>query len=197
MEIGSWVWYQSDADGYIPAQIIRSDAALTTVESQDGGEYTCSTESLVIMTESPGDAVDDMVTLSDLNEPALVHNLRQRFAVDEIFCWIGPILIACNPYKKLAIFTPGWMNDYSIKTAGAYMPPHVYDLANSALQDLKSGSRQNQSVLISGESGAGKTEETKQCLQFLAHVAKDETHDGVGPEQLLLGSSPILEAFGN
>eukprot|EP01051_Picozoa_sp_SAG22_P016577 SAG22_NODE_2367_length_2653_cov_1.469460_1_plen_513_part_00 len=162
-----------------------------------GGEYTCATDALILMAEPPGDAVDDMVTLSDLNEPALVHNLRLRFATDDIFCWIGPILIACNPYKKLPIFTPGFMDEYSLKAPGTSMSPHVYDLSNAALLDMKAGADQNQSVIISGESGAGKTEETKQCLQFLAHVAKDDRIDGIGTEQLLLGSSPILEAFGN
>ena len=196
MEVGSWVWYQSESDGYIPTQVLNIDKDTTTVETEAGGEHTCSTESLTIMTEAPGDAVDDMVTLSDLNEPALVHNLRLRFGTDDIFCWIGPILIACNPYKKLAIFTPGFMDEYSLKAPGTSLTPHVYDLANAALTDMKEGSGANQSIVISGESGAGKTEETKQCLQFLAHVAKDDTIE-VGPEQLLLGSSPILEAFGN
>jgi myosin heavy subunit len=75
------------------------------------------------------------------------------------------------------------------------MDPHVYGLTMDCYRDMLDN-KENQSVVISGESGAGKTEETKQAVQFLAHVAKADT-EGVGPEQLLLGSSPILEAFGN
>jgi myosin heavy subunit len=75
------------------------------------------------------------------------------------------------------------------------MPPHVYGTTMDCYRDMLDN-KENQSIVISGESGAGKTEETKQAVQFLAHIAKAET-EGTGPEQLLLGSSPILEAFGN
>ena len=85
--------------------------------------------------------------------------------------------------------------EYVQRVPGQQMPPHVYGLANDCYQNMLQN-LENQSVVISGESGAGKTEETKQCVQFLAQIARSDT-DGTGPEQLLLGSSPILESFGN
>eukprot|EP01051_Picozoa_sp_SAG22_P004846 SAG22_NODE_272_length_13192_cov_311.812495_4_plen_449_part_00 len=107
--------------------------------------------------------------------------------------------MAANPYKRINIFTPEFVVKYAKKPVGTMLPPHVYDLASNAYTSMiRDGN--SQSVVISGESGAGKTEETKLTLQFLAEVAKNDKFSESGkkgPEQLLLQSSPILEAMGN
>ena len=150
------------------------------------------------MDESNLNPEPDMTKLGDLHEAALLHNLRLRFMNDDIFTYIGPILVASNPYKRIPIFTPEFVSMYFSKSAGQVLEPHVYELANSTYVNMMRDG-EDQSVVISGESGAGKTEETKLCLQFIAEVAKDPTvaEGKKGPEQLLLMSSPILEAMGN
>eukprot|EP01047_Picozoa_sp_COSAG01_P016406 COSAG01_NODE_840_length_13184_cov_18.465724_5_plen_1561_part_00 len=150
------------------------------------------------MDESNLQPAPDMVKLGDLHEAALLHNLRLRFQNDDIFTYIGPILVACNPYKAIPMFTPEWVEKYYTASAGSTLEPHVYELANNAYKQMMENN-EDQSVVISGESGAGKTEETKLTLQFIAEVAKDPSLAGTGkpPEQLLLMSSPIMEAMGN
>ena len=150
------------------------------------------------MDESNLEPAADMVKLGDLHEAALLHNIRLRFFNDDIFTYIGPILVAANPYKRIAIFTPEFVKKYFEQSAADTLEPHVYELANNTYVNMMRDG-EDQSVVISGESGAGKTEETKLCLQFIAEVAKDTSlPEGTkGPEQLLLMSSPILEAMGN
>ena len=150
------------------------------------------------MDESNLNAEPDMTKLGDLHEAALLHNLRLRFMDDDIFTYIGPILVASNPYKRIPMFTPEYVQMYFNKSPGQVLEPHVYELANNTYVNMMRDG-EDQSVVISGESGAGKTEETKLCLQFIAEVAKDpKVAEGKkGPEQLLLMSSPILEAMGN
>ena len=81
--------------------------------------------------------------------------------------------MACNPYKRLPIFTPEFIQQYYAATAADVLPPHVYGLASNTYVNMRRDG-EDQSVVISGESGAGKTEETKMCLEFLAAVASDD-----------------------
>ena len=169
-----------------------------TVKTEDGEEFKVVAGSGNIMTLHPSSltACEDMVSLGDMNNAALLHNLRLRYWEDDIFTYIGPILIAVNPYKAIPIFSPGYVDKYFNQGAADQLPPHVYELANNAYKNM-SINKMDQSVVISGESGAGKTEETKLVLQYLASVAGGSSDGSVGKEQLLLGASPILEAFGN
>ena len=191
------MWYNHEIETWVPAKVLVGGSGDIKVMTQSEEEFTtpASSGNLMPLHESSLKSEEDMVKLGDLHEAALLHNLRLRFMDDDIFTFIGPILVAANPYKAIPIYTPAYVQKYFSKAIGQVLPPHVFDLANNAYVNMQRD-KENQSVIISGESGAGKTEETKLALNYLAQVAGK--NDGtVGKEQLLLASSPILEAFGN
>ncbi|EGG24917.1 class VII unconventional myosin [Cavenderia fasciculata] len=135
--------------------------------------------------------VEDMITLSNLTEESLLTNLQIRYAKRFIYTYTGSILVAVNPYEVLPIYTPDIVKSYFGKQRGS-LPPHIFAIADAAYTNMME-ERRNQSIIISGESGAGKTESTKLIIQYLA--ARTNKHSQV--EQMIVESSPILEAFGN
>ena len=132
--------------------------------------------------------------------------LRLRYEKDEVYTWVGDILVAVNPFQPLPLYTPEVVSQYMHAGQNQFetLPPHSYSIADGAFLDLLASGR-DQSILISGESGAGKTETTKQCLAFISEKAGGlASGAAAGPEgagggvaQRVLASSPILEAFGN
>ncbi|XP_053133870.1 unconventional myosin-Ie-like isoform X2 [Hemicordylus capensis] len=138
--------------------------------------------------------VDDMVLLSKINEDAIVENLRKRFMDDYIFTYIGPVLISINPFKQLPYFTDREIDMY--QGAAQYEnPPHIYALADNMYRNMLIDG-ENQCVIISGESGAGKTVAAKYIMSYVSKVS------GGGPKvqhvkDIILKSNPLLEAFGN
>eukprot|EP01133_Synstelium_polycarpum_P014572 gene14572-17226_t len=143
-----------------------------------------------------GEGVPDFVLLDQITENAFVENLITRHKSDNIYTYIGDVVISSNPFKKLNIY-----NDSDIKAYnGRYkyeMPPHVYALANDAYRSMRQN-QEKQCVIISGESGAGKTEASKKIMQFLAYVSNNNaTLEGDRITKMLLESNPLLEAFGN
>jgi len=123
-----------------------------------------------------------------------LHNLRMRFAEDLIYTNIGSILVSLNPFKFFPhLYTPELIDEHLNLPPGEISRPHVFQIAAAAFHGLR-GERTNQAIVISGESGAGKTEATKKCLQFFASAAGSAAE---GIENRLLSANPILEAFGN
>lgn len=136
---------------------------------------------------------ENMVGMQELSEAAILHNLRLRFEANTIYTYISSILISVNPFKTLPIYSPEIMNEYrSQLSQGVTMAPHVYALADTAFRQMTMN-RRNQSVIISGESGAGKTEATKLVLQYMAEMSGQSSE----VEQQILETNPIMEAFGN
>ncbi|XP_074311049.1 myosin-2-like [Silene latifolia] len=135
------------------------------------------------------EGVDDLIQLSYLNEPSVVSNLHYRYSRDQIYTKAGPVLIAINPFKSVKIYGSNQITDYRQKLADA---PHVYATADAAY-DKMMGDGVNQSIIISGESGAGKTETAKLAMQYLAILGGG----GDGIEHEVLQTSYILESFGN
>jgi len=169
------------------------------LQAEDGTIYDSTAGAVVHMHPSCLEPVPNLVMLGDLNEAAILHNLRIRYREDQIYTYIGPILVSCNPYKRMSIYTSELIAQYNSHRGGAFssgLEPHCYEVAATAYNNVVTEG-QNQSMVISGESGAGKTEATKLCVRFLAEVAASKEASGVGKEQLLLESSPIMEAFGN
>nr|CCA17136.1 myosin 29 putative [Albugo laibachii Nc14] len=158
---------------------------------------------------------DDILKMPDLSEEALLQNLQLRYEFDNIYTYVGPILIAINPYKPMPLlYNEEKMKEYYGQRIGT-LPPHVFALANHAYTQLIQGGAldpANQSIIISGESGAGKTENTKIIMQYLAKATgyhrisgiPETNENGMQHEQLLgrleervLDSNPLLESFGN
>ncbi|MCO5570788.1 hypothetical protein L7F22_024516 [Adiantum nelumboides] len=136
------------------------------------------------------EGVDDLIQLSYLNEPAVLHNLRYRYVDNKIYTRAGPVLIAVNPFKSVPLYTTGLLECYKSKNKEG-LGPHVYMTAENAFAAMTRDGV-NQSIIISGESGAGKTETAKIAMQYLAAVG-----GGGGVENEILQTNPILEAFGN
>ncbi|CAJ1049205.1 unconventional myosin-Ie isoform X1 [Xyrichtys novacula] len=138
--------------------------------------------------------VDDMVLLSKINEDAIVDNLKKRYMDDYIFTYIGPVLISVNPFKQMPYFGEKEVEMY--QGAAQYEnPPHIYALADNMYRNMMIDS-ENQCVIISGESGAGKTVAAKYIMSYISKVS------GGGPKvqhvkDIILQSNPLLEAFGN
>ncbi|CAL5219117.1 g891 [Coccomyxa viridis] len=141
--------------------------------------------------------VEDMTTLSYLNEPGVLWNLKCRYVLDTIYTYTGSILIAVNPFQRLPhLYGPHMMEQYRGRALGE-LDPHVYAIADSAYRQMRTEGK-SQSILVSGESGAGKTETAKLIMQYLAWIGNGGfINDGESVEQQVLESNPLLEAFGN
>jgi myosin-5 len=166
-------------------------------------------------------AVENLINLPHLHEPAILFSLQLRYTRDEIYTYTGPILIAVNPFKRLQLYTQETLQIYYNSgllrsqgvDVGSPLPPHVYAIADAAYRDMmnvvhgygasskgKGAVAANQSILISGESGAGKTESTKIVLRYLTTVGNSNTGSDNFEGSIMdkvLQSNPILEAFGN
>ncbi|XP_066140696.1 unconventional myosin-IXb-like isoform X2 [Euwallacea fornicatus] len=137
----------------------------------------------------------DLCQLPDLNEQTLLANLRERFVAGHIYTYVGSILIALNPFKFYPIYNPKYVKLYQNRRLGPNLPPHIFAVADSAYHCMLKD-RKNQCIVISGESGSGKTESTHFLLHHLTALSQKGSH-GSGVEQTILSAGPVLEAFGN
>jgi len=135
----------------------------------------------------------DFLKLPQLDEPNILHSLRCRYWAKEVYSYTGPILIAVNPWQRRDIYTPKIMEGFK---SGAQTGPHIFDIASKAFRALHND-RKNQCVLISGESGSGKTESTKYVLQVLTAASDNRSGSSASIEQQVMLTNPVLEAFGN
>ncbi|KAF5286700.1 hypothetical protein FQA39_LY16183 [Lamprigera yunnana] len=139
--------------------------------------------------------VADAVLLEDYtSEKAFVDNLKKRFKEGNIYTYIGRVLVSVNPYKNLNIYGPDYVAAYEGKHFFE-VPPHVFAVTDTAYRSLKEENRE-QCILISGESGSGKTEASKKVLQYIAAIT-DHKGKVDNVKDKLLESNPLLEAFGN
>lgn len=147
------------------------------------------------------DKVSDMAELTHLNEASVVHNLHMRYMSDLIYTYSGLFLVTVNPYTPLPIYTNEYINMYRGRSRDDNKP-HIFAMADEAFRNLVD-ENENQSILVTGESGAGKTENTKKVIQYLAAVAqyqapvknRGQQHSSLSAQ--ILRANPILEAFGN
>lgn len=132
----------------------------------------------------------DLCNLPDLNERTLLENIKFRFQNSNIYTYVGSILIAVNPFKFFPIYNPKYVKMYQNKRLGD-LPPHIFAIADAAFYTMLR-TKKNQCIVISGESGSGKTESTNLLLHHLTALSHKGLH-GSGVEQTILGAGPVLE----
>ncbi|KAM7540512.1 hypothetical protein Aperf_G00000029843 [Anoplocephala perfoliata] len=176
----------------IGAKILDIKNNVYYVEDDDGKQFSISGDSHIqLMHPSSVHNVPDMTALGELHECSILRNLFLRYRANQIYTFTGSILIAINPYCSLPIYTDNTMQQYTNKAIGD-MPPHLFAIGDNAYRHMLRNSR-DQCIIISGESGAGKTESTKLLLQFITTLSGGKPCIG----KRILDSNPIMEAFGN
>ncbi|KAI2666164.1 Myosin-11 [Labeo rohita] len=193
------VWIPSEREGFQSASIKEETGNEVVVELANGQKMTVSKDEIQKMNPPKFNKVEDMAALTCLNEASVLHNLRERYFSGLIYTYSGLFCVVVNPYKLLPIYSEKIIEMYKGKKRHE-VPPHVYAVTDNAYRNMLQ-EREDQSVLCTGESGAGKTENTKKVIQYLAVVAsshKGKKDAGSGElEKQLLQANPILEAFGN
>ncbi|XP_014615269.1 PREDICTED: myosin heavy chain 95F [Polistes canadensis] len=188
------VWVRDPQEGFIIGKfmdMVDGDALIVPLDKKYP-QRTCPLDEVYPAGEYTKD-VEDNCALMYLNEATLLNNIRTRYFKDSIYTYVANILIAVNPYCEVRnLYSPKTIKDYKGKSLGE-TPPHVFAIADKAFRDMKV-LKQSQSIIVSGESGAGKTESTKYLLRYLC----DLWGSTAGPiEQKILDANPVLEAFGN
>ncbi|KAK6940706.1 Myosin head, motor domain [Dillenia turbinata] len=146
--------------------------------------------------QAPADGIADMTCLFYLHEPGVLQNLATRYELNKIYTYSGKILIAINPFQKLPHLYDADMMDLYKGAPFGKLDPHVFAIADVAYRSMTKEGKSN-SILVSGESGAGKTETTKMLMQYLAYLGGHSASKGWTIEKQILESNPVLEAFGN
>ncbi|XP_053308552.1 myosin-10-like isoform X1 [Spea bombifrons] len=202
------VWVPSEKHGFEAASIKEERGDEVVVELvENGKKVVVNKDDIQKMNPPKFTKVEDMAELTCLNEASVLHNLKDRYYSGLIYTYSGLFCVVINPYKNLPIYTEQIVEMYRGKKRHE-MPPHIYAISETAYRSMLQD-REDQSILCTGESGAGKTENTKKVIQYLAHVAsshkgrKEHTMQNSSIvsygelEHQLLQANPILEAFGN
>lgn len=195
------------ANLYIPAVVLKNDdsTCLLTLKLPNGEIYKVNSRSACEVSKQDDEGVEDILKLHEFSEMSLLHSLRVRYSRDEIYTFVGPILISVNPYRNIPNM---YGEDRTLKyhKNKVRKEPHIFVVAEAAYTSLmlsvSKTSARNQAIIISGESGAGKTESTKVIMSYLAKITlmmeNGTKSTPVGQlEQRVLNTNPILEAFGN
>uniref|UniRef100_A0A8C5CMK9 Myosin VB n=1 Tax=Gadus morhua TaxID=8049 RepID=A0A8C5CMK9_GADMO len=195
------VWIADSEDVWKPAEITKDYKEGEPIlhlrqEDETPLEYRIGPKDPLPFLRNPDILVgeNDLTALSYLHEPAVLHNLKVRFLEsNHIYTYCGIVLVAINPYEQLAIYGEEVINAYSGQNMGD-MDPHIFAVAEEAYKQMARDER-NQSIIVSGESGAGKTVSAKYAMRFFATVGGSAGNTNV--EEKVLASSPIMEAIGN
>nr|XP_051225691.1 myosin-17-like isoform X4 [Lolium perenne] len=195
--IGSHVWVADKELSWIDGEVFKIDGQNAHVRTTKGKTVTANVSDIHPKdTEAPPDGVDDMTRLSYLHEPGVLDNLAVRYAKNVIYTYTGNILIAINPFQRLPnLVDVRTMEKYKGANLGD-LDPHVFAIADVSYRQMMNEGKSN-SILVSGESGAGKTETTKLLMRYLAFLGGRSGTGGRTVEQQVLESNPVLEAFGN
>ncbi|KAJ3690189.1 hypothetical protein LUZ61_019353 [Rhynchospora tenuis] len=181
-------WCRLSNGKWALGKVLSTTGSESVLSTSEGKVLKVSTESLLPANPEILNGVDDLMQLSYLHEPSVLYNLQYRYDQDIIYTKAGPVLVAINPFKKVRLYGNDFIEGYKRQKMDK---PHVYAIADAAIREMKRD-EVNQSIIISGESGAGKTETAKIAMQYLASLG-----GGSGIEYEILQTNPILEAFGN
>ncbi|XP_032897977.1 myosin-7B isoform X1 [Amblyraja radiata] len=199
-------WIPDEKEAYMEAEILERDGSMVSVETKTGKTLKVKEDDVQQMNPPKFDMLEDMAMLTNLNEASVLSNLRRRYSNWMIYTYSGLFCVAVNPYKMLPVYNAQVVAAYKGKRRSE-APPHIYAIADNAYNDMVRN-RENQSMLITGESGAGKTVNTKRVIQYFAIVAalgdgsgkkgsQPATRTGGTLEDQIIEANPAMEAFGN
>jgi myosin protein heavy chain len=195
-----FAWFNpdpKDRDTFASAEVLKEGKDEWVLRTEEGQTVTVKTDFISPRNPAKFDGVEDMSELGYLNEAGVLHNLRLRYNKDVIYTYSGLFLVAINPYKRFPIYSDSIIDIYKGRRRNE-VAPHIFAIADGAYRSML-GDKVNQSILITGESGAGKTENTKKVIQYLTSVAGRAagSDNSVSLESQILQANPILESFGN
>ncbi|XP_062706928.1 myosin heavy chain, muscle isoform X19 [Aedes albopictus] len=193
-------WVPDEKEGYVLGEIKATKGELVTVGLPGGEEKNLKKELVSQVNPPKFEKVEDMADLTYLNEAAVLHNLRQRYYCKLIYTYSGLFCVVINPYKRWPLYTLRVAKMYRGKRRNE-VPPHLFAVSDGAYVNMLTN-HENQSMLITGESGAGKTENTKKVIAYFATIGastkKDEsTEKKASLEDQVVQTNPVLEAYGN
>ncbi|KAL5136717.1 Myosin-11 [Glycine soja] len=184
--VGSHVWVADPELVWIDGLVLNINGEEAEIQTSNENKVVSRLSKLYPMDmEAPTDGVDDMTKLAYLHEPGVLHNLETRYMMNEIYTYTGNILIAINPFQNLShLYDTNVMQRYKGATIGG-LGPHVFAIAEAAYRAMINEEKSN-SILVSGESGAGKTETTKMLMQYLAYLGGNTSSEGRTVEKQVL-----------
>ncbi|KAM4021032.1 myosin-4-like [Anomaloglossus baeobatrachus] len=189
---------------YVKGLVTAREEGKITVKTDDGRNVTVKEAQVYPQNPPKYDKIEDMAMMTHLNEASVLYNLKERYAAWMIYTYSGLFCVTVNPYKWLPVYDPKVVAGYRGKKR-MEAPPHIFSISDNAYQYMLTD-RENQSVLITGESGAGKTVNTKRVIQYFATIAaigdsgkkKEPANQMKGTlEDQIIQANPLLEAFGN
>ncbi|MED6261566.1 hypothetical protein ATANTOWER_006906, partial [Ataeniobius toweri] len=154
---------------YLKGKLSKKEGGKATVETLCGKSITVKEDEIFPMNPPKFDKIEDMAMMTHLNEPAVLYNLKERYAAWMIYTYSGLFCVTVNPYKWLPVYDSVVVAAYRGKKR-IEAPPHIFSISDNAYQFMLQD-RENQSILITGESGAGKTVNTKRVIQYFATIA--------------------------
>lgn len=193
-------WVPDEKEGYLIGEIKATKGDIVSVGLPGGETKDFKKDQLQQVNPPKYEKAEDMSNLTYLNDASVLHNLRQRYYNKLIYTYSGLFCVAINPYKRYPVYTNRCAKMYRGKRRNE-VPPHIFAISDGAYVDMLTN-HVNQSMLITGESGAGKTENTKKVIAYFATVGasgkKDEAQKNKGSlEDQVVQTNPVLEAFGN
>ncbi|XP_022380283.1 myosin-2-like [Enhydra lutris kenyoni] len=198
------VFVAEPKESFVKGTIQSREGGKVTVKTEAGATLTVKDDQVYPMNPPKYDKIEDMAMMTHLHEPAVLYNLKERYAAWMIYTYSGLFCVTVNPYKWLPVYNPEVVTAYRGKKRQE-APPHIFSISDNAYQFMLTD-RENQSILITGESGAGKTVNTKRVIQYFATIAvtgekkKEEITSGKIQgtlEDQIISANPLLEAFGN
>ncbi|XP_016768912.1 myosin heavy chain, muscle isoform X14 [Apis mellifera] len=194
-------WVPDEKEGYVLGEIKATKGDVVSVGLPGGETKDFKKDQLQQVNPPKYEKCEDMSNLTYLNDASVLHNLKQRYYAKLIYTYSGLFCVAINPYKRFPVYTQRCAKLYRGKRRNE-VPPHIFAISDGAYVNMLTNS-ENQSMLITGESGAGKTENTKKVIAYFATVgastkkADDPTQKKGSLEDQVVQTNPVLEAFGN
>ncbi|XP_066262007.1 myosin heavy chain, muscle isoform X17 [Euwallacea similis] len=194
-------WVPDEKEGFVLGEIRGTKGDLVTVGVPGGEEKNFKKEQVSQVNPPKYEKCEDMSNLTYLNDASVLHNLKQRYYAKLIYTYSGLFCVAINPYKRFPVYTNRCAKLYRGKRRNE-VPPHIFAISDGAYVNMLTN-HENQSMLITGESGAGKTENTKKVIAYFATVGastkkptEEQQKKGTLEDQVVQ-TNPVLEAFGN